>query len=238
MVFAPTISGLARVRSDPSTFEGVTEIDISSRFFNLFAESFVSSTVRSSFEASGSAIEEGLVSAMASGDKDAALRLVRLLQPQLFGLAISMVGDRLLAEEIAQEAMVRVWRHAAIFDPRKASVRVWALSITRNLAIDALRVRRSEPVDPERFTHLVAFGAELGPEAQAITSVQIQAMRVAMGRLPLEQRRALIAAAIFGRTAAEIADAEGIPLGTAKTRIRTAMEKLRALLAEEDECNA
>ncbi|MGC8480116.1 MAG: RNA polymerase sigma factor [Acidimicrobiales bacterium] len=194
--------------------------------------------MHSSFEAPGSAIEEGLVSAMASGDKDAALRLVRLLQPQLFGLAISMVGDRSLAEEIAQEAMVRVWRHAAIFDPRKASVRVWALSITRNLAIDALRVRRSEPVDPERFTHIVAFGAELGPEAQAITSVQIQAMRVAMGRLPLEQRRALIAAAIFGRTAAEIAEAEGIPLGTAKTRIRTAMEKLRVLLAEEDECNA
>jgi RNA polymerase sigma-70 factor (ECF subfamily) len=191
-----------------------------------------------SFEVSGSAIEEGLLSAMAAGDREAALRLVRLLQPQLYGLAISMVSDRSLAEDIAQEAMVRVWRHAAMFDPRKASVRVWALAITRNLAIDALRVRRSEPVDPERFTQLLAGGAEVGPEAKAVTSIQIRAMRVAIAQLPLDQRRALVAAAIFGRTAAEIAEAEGVPLGTAKTRIRTAMEKLRMLLSQEDDCNA
>ena len=93
--------------------------------------------------------DEALLSGMAHGDDQACLVFVRRYQHRLFGLAIGIVGDPRLAEEVAQEAFIRIYRHAEVFDPRRASVTAWALTITRNLAIDVLRVRRDVPTDPD-----------------------------------------------------------------------------------------
>jgi RNA polymerase sigma-70 factor (ECF subfamily) len=180
------------------------------------------------------ASDEALLAGMASGDNRAATLLVRRYQKRVFGLAYSVLGDSAGAEEVAQEALLRVWRHAAVFDPRRGAVSSWILTITRNLAIDALRMRRSLPVDPDDFVGLAMLSADHGPEEAALAADAAPAVRAALAALPEEQRRALVLAAVFGRTAAEISESEQIPLGTAKTRIRAGLQKMRAALVDRE----
>lgn len=91
------------------------------------------------------------MAAMAAGEARATVAFVRRFQARVYGLAVSVVGDPGLAEEVAQDAFVRAWRHAARYDPRRGRVASWLLTITRNLAVDALRLRRDQPVDPARL---------------------------------------------------------------------------------------
>jgi RNA polymerase sigma factor (sigma-70 family) len=114
-----------------------------------------------------------------------------------------------------------------MFDARRGSVATWTLTITRNLAIDALRVRRATPIGPDDHVFLDLVSAERSPDDAAITADALAHLRYALADLPTEQRRAVLLAAMYGRTAAEIAEAEAIPLGTAKSRIRVGMAKLR-----------
>ena len=141
-----------------------------------------------------------------------------------------MVGDAAVAEEIAQEAFTRAWRHAGAYDPRRGRVATWLLSITRNLAIDQLRAKRPQPLDPERIRDaeraMWTTGAQPGVGEPPAAVAEL---REALGGLPDDQRRALLLAALFGYTAREIGAIEDIPLGTAKTRIRSAMRKLDRL---------
>jgi RNA polymerase sigma factor (sigma-70 family) len=86
--------------------------------------------------------DEALLSGMALGDDQVGLIFVRRYQRRLFGLAVGIVGDSGDAQDVAQEAFIRIFRHAQVFDARRGSVSTWALTITRNLAIDATRIRR------------------------------------------------------------------------------------------------
>ena len=101
---------------------------------------------------------------MAVGDQEAAVTFTRRYQRRVFGLAYSMTSDAGVAEDVAQEAMIRVWRHAPVFDPRRGSVTSWVLTITRNLAIDALRLRRAVPTDPDDFAATALTSSEHNPE--------------------------------------------------------------------------
>ena len=92
--------------------------------------------------------DDALLAGMAVGDERAGVAFVRRYQRRVYGLAVSMVGDPVLAQDIAQEAFLRAWRHAQVFDRRRASVSTWMLTITRNLAVDALRLRRPVVTDP------------------------------------------------------------------------------------------
>ena len=96
--------------------------------------------------------DEALVAGLAAGDARLATAFVRRFQARVYGLAATMVGDPAVAEELSQEAFARAWRHAATYDPRRARVSTWLLSITRNLAIDHLRARRAEPLDPSTLS--------------------------------------------------------------------------------------
>ncbi len=172
--------------------------------------------------------DEALLAGMAVRDQAAAVTFTRRYQRRVFGLAFSMTSDAEVAEDVAQEAMIRVWRHAPVFDPRRGSVTSWVLTITRNLAIDALRLRRAVPTDPDDFAATALASAEHNPEDAVRRGDVRQTVRAALGVLPDEQRRAVVLAAVYGRTALEISESEGIPLGTAKTRIRTGLIRLRA----------
>jgi RNA polymerase sigma-70 factor (ECF subfamily) len=178
--------------------------------------------------AQGELSDEALLAGMALGEQPAAVTFVRRYQKRVFGLAYSMTGDTGVAEDVAQEAMIRVWRHAPVFDPRRGSVASWVLTITRNLTIDALRLRRAVPTDPDEFAASIAGSAEYNPEDSVRRGEIRHVVHAALDMLPEEQRRAVVLAAVYGRTALEISEAEGIPLGTAKTRIRTALIRLRA----------
>jgi RNA polymerase sigma-70 factor (ECF subfamily) len=181
------------------------------------------------------ASDESLLAGLASGDPRAAAAFVRRFQGRVFGLALTIVGDRQAAEDVAQEAFLRAWRHAAAYDARRGRVSTWLLAITRNLAIDALRLRGWDPVDPEAVASRLALaGSERAADEQALMENQAEELRCALVGLPEQLRRALVLAAYFGRTAQEISELESVPLGTAKTRIRTAMLKLRDRLEVPD----
>ncbi len=171
--------------------------------------------------------DEALVAGLAAGDARAATAFVRRFQARVFGLAVGMVGNAAVAEEIAQEAFTRAWRHAGAYDARRGRVITWLLSITRNLAIDHLRTRRTEPLDPGsiRDAERALWTNSARVEAEDFNAETTE-LREALSELPEEQRRALLLASLFGYTAGEVGAIEGIPLGTAKTRIRTAMQKL------------
>ncbi len=175
--------------------------------------------------------DEAVLAGMAVGEAGMEVAFVRRFQRRVYGLALSLVGDPGSAEDIAQEALLRAWRHSAVFDPRRGSVATWVLSITRNLAIDSLRLRKAIPTDPGTLLDLREPAT--GPEEQAVRHEAATGLRRAIATLPVEQRRALVLASFYGQTAQEVATAEAIPLGTAKTRIRAGMLKLRALMVEE-----
>ncbi len=176
--------------------------------------------------------DEALLAGVAQGDNEASVAFVRRYQKRVFGLAYSMIGDTAAAEEVTQEALIRVWRHAPVFDARRGSVTTWVLTITRNLSIDALRLRRAVPIDPDEFLTLGLISNEGLPEESAMAGDSVPALRAALATLPTDQRRALVLAAVWGKTAAEISESESIPLGTAKTRIRAGMSKLRAAMTD------
>jgi RNA polymerase sigma-70 factor (ECF subfamily) len=177
--------------------------------------------------------DEALLAGLAAGDGPAARAFVRRYQSRVFGLAASVLGDRSAAEDVAQEAFVRAWRHASAYDPRRGTVTAWLLRITRNLAIDVLRLRRADVLDPHALAGLDARRATPSTEDAAIIADDTSRVGEALRRLPAEQSRALLQAAFYGRTAEEISQAERIPLGTAKTRIRLGLRKLRDHLSDE-----
>ncbi len=179
--------------------------------------------------------DEVLVAGMSAGDDGAAEAFVRRHERRVFGIALAITADRSTAEDVAQEAFVRAWRHAAVFDPRRAPATSWLSTITRNLAIDALRLRRSTPVGPDDPMWLLDDERAMGPEATAEHTDAMDRVRAALRTVPSDQRRALVRSAFYGQSATEIADAEDIPVGTAKSRIRLGLSKVRSILDGEVE---
>jgi len=179
--------------------------------------------------------EESLLAAVCGGDEEAAVTLVRRFQDRVYGVALAVLGDAHLAEDVAQQTFERVWRFGATFDPSRGALGTWISSIARNLAIDVARARRQVPIDPAQLLLLVSGSAD--PETSALAGHDAARLRSALASLPPAQGRALVLAGIAGWSASEVAAAEGIPLGTAKTRIRTAMRSLRAQLSPERPAN-
>lgn len=174
--------------------------------------------------------DEALLAGLATGDPELAAVFVRRFQRRVFGVAMAVTGDEQLAEDVAQSTFERAWRHAQIYDSRRGSVATWLTTIAHNLAVDAVRARRSRPMAPEDVDAVIGVVTET-PEQWALADEASAELRAAVSRLPREQARALVMAGIYGMTAQQIAETEEIPLGTAKTRIRSAMAKLRTTLA-------
>jgi RNA polymerase sigma factor (sigma-70 family) len=184
--------------------------------------------------ADGQPSDELLLVGYCLGDPAAATAFVRRFQRRVFGMALQMVSDSALAEDVAQEAFTRAYRHGQVFDARRGSVATWLLAITRNLAIDALRMRRSDPMDPSVLAGLVPPSTRTEPERHAERADDAVRLRHALAAIPPDQARAVLLATFGGRTAREISETEGIPLGTAKTRVRDGLLKLRAHWTGED----
>lgn len=181
--------------------------------------------------------DEALLAGFAAGDPELATAFVRRFQPKVFGTAVHIVRDSRTAEDIAQSAFERAWRHARTYDPRRGSVSGWLAVIARNLAIDTVRVRPMLAVDPaillaEFLAEFLAERPSRGPEQIAVDRESADELRDALRTLAVEQGRAVVLAGIAGFSASQIAESEGIPLGTAKTRIRTGLLRLRSRLEE------
>ena len=177
--------------------------------------------------------DETLLAGLGAGDAELSLAFVRRFQGLVFGAAVAVVSDTTTAEDVAQQAFEQAWRHAQVYDSRRGTVRAWLTTIAHNLAVDVLRVRTSAPVDPDDLPALLTAVTET-PERVAVANERAAGLRRELGRLPAPQARAVAMAGIYGMTARQIADAESVPLGTAKTRIRDGMQKLRAAYLPEE----
>jgi RNA polymerase sigma-70 factor (ECF subfamily) len=175
-----------------------------------------------------------LLAGFGAGDPDASLAFVRRFQAAMFGVAVAVVGDPGLAEDVTQQALERAWRLAELYDPRRAPLRSWLMTITRNLAVDTVRVRRPTPLDSEDLERLVGTMTAT-PERHALAGEISMQLRAALAQLPPEQARAAVQSAVHGMTAAQLAETEQIPLGTAKSRIRAAMQKLHDSIPSAEE---
>jgi RNA polymerase sigma factor (sigma-70 family) len=176
--------------------------------------------------------DETLLYGLVTGDAEITIAFLRRFQRLVYGIALTVVGDPGVAEDVAQQTFERAWRHAQVFDPRRGSVRTWLATIARNLAIDAVRKHQPAPLAPEDLAPLLT-AVTSGPEQAALASEATAELRRAVASLPPEQARALVLAGIHGMTAREISEWEGVPLGTAKTRIRSGMLKVRAWMSGE-----
>lgn len=175
-----------------------------------------------------------LVAGLAVDDELAATAFVRRFQGAVFGLAVSITHDATLAQDVSQEVFVRAWRAASTYDVRRASVLTWLLTITRNAAIDAVRARRQTPTDQDLLEELIATTMQApNPEEEAVRHAESDAAVARLRALPPEQARAVVLAVIGGSTAREVSEHEGIPLGTAKTRIRAGLRRVRTALESD-----
>lgn len=159
----------------------------------------------------------------------------------IYSIAMQTVGDGATAEEITQDVFVRVWEGAHTYRADMAKFRSWIISIARHRAIDELRRRGvrverltitwGEPEggenDLEQFPELIDT---LNPEEQTEQLMRQRGIRQAVAQLPQDQRQVLGMAFFYGLSHSEIAEQLGQPLGTVKSRIRLAMQKLRDVL--------
>ena len=176
--------------------------------------------------------DEELMQLVAGADADAFEVILERHADAAFSLAYRMCGRRSLAEDVAQEAFLSLWRSATRYDRARGSVRTWTLGIVHNRAIDALR--RSSVHDRRRASD-DAMEQELeAPErtdVQAMSNAASEEIRVALGELPTEQRHVIELAYFGGFTHTEIASMLDTPIGTVKGRMRLGLEKLRGHLS-------
>ena len=153
----------------------------------------------------------------------------------LFGLILRIVRERGEAEEILQEAFVRVWTRAETYDARVGGPLPWIVRLARNFAIDRLRARRSRaaidtPASGEHVAEAVPASDIHSPEGIVLNTERRQALTDALAGLPADQRQLIEAAFFEGYTHSDLARRFGLPLGTVKTRIRTGMTAMRQRL--------
>ena len=168
-----------------------------------------------------------LLESVRAGDKVAFAELYDVLAPQVLGLTTHILRDRAQAEEVTQEVFVEVWLSAHTFDPHRGSAKSWVLRLAKSRAIDRLRSwRSSQARDTDDFnSQLTRWVAAAEDEAQQrLESEELQELIDSIG----EPHRSALMLAYFGElTHQEIADATGVALGTAKTRVRDGLQKLR-----------
>ena len=154
----------------------------------------------------------------------------------VYSMALNVVNDEAAAEEITQDVFLNVWKKASSYDVSHAKVVTWIASIARHRAIDILRARSVRPVNQEfswEEEPLLEIASPLDVEKEAELHQRQQKVRLALTKLPQDQRKVMALAYFGGYSHSEMAKMLNEPIGTVKTRLRLAMQKLRQFLDEE-----
>lgn len=170
-----------------------------------------------------------LLSEVARGDKSAFARLYGLTHAKLLGVALRILRDRALAEDVLQETYLKVWRHAASYDPAIASPMTWMATIIRHGAIDALRKRQIEAFGSEDEMSTIASNDPDPVDEMDLAQLRPRAL-AAFARLPEQKRRLIMLAYLRDRSRQELSIRLGIPANTVKTNLRRALLELRATM--------
>jgi RNA polymerase sigma-70 factor (ECF subfamily) len=179
-------------------------------------------------------IDAALLEKVGRGDRASFGQLYDRMSGLLFSMAYRVLNDREAAEDVLQDVFIQIWDKASTYDVSRGKPLTWAVTLTRNKAIDRLRAARRryqlrEELEREAVLDWKAAGKSSSDEL--VDSEKSRMVRQAVARLPLDQRRAIDLAFFGGMTQSEIADELGEPLGTIKARIRRGMMKLREILA-------
>jgi RNA polymerase sigma-70 factor, ECF subfamily len=153
---------------------------------------------------------------------------------RIYGLGLVLLRNKTDAEDLVQDTVRKVWRTGSTFDPRRGSMDVWILMIARSLAIDLLRRRTLEARKLSSEPWVSEISDEPDPEGYAEHRDLIQRARKAMNRLPPGQRAAVELAYLGQQSSAQVAELEGIPVGTVKSRVRQGIVTLRQIFSEGD----
>ncbi|HEX2031149.1 MAG TPA: sigma-70 family RNA polymerase sigma factor [Actinomycetota bacterium] len=172
--------------------------------------------------------EQELVRRLVAGDDDALRTLYRRFARPVYGMGLRILGSRESAEELTQDVFEAAWRKAERYEPARGRLSTWLMTIAHNMAVDRLR---RESGRAAAVAGPVEELAAVGVSEEEAWLDREEARRILMGLSPAE-RKLLHLAYYRGWTAREIAEAEGIPLGTVKTRMRTTLMKLRARAKE------
>lgn len=178
-----------------------------------------------------------LLAGIAGRSQEALSALYDRFSKLLYGLILAIVRDTDDAEDILQEVFIQVWKNAASYQPALGSPKTWLVRLAHNRAIDLLRSKRHRQkqmevrdLSEDGPIGLQAVHAENGTWTQTMAREQTGQISSALSRLPREQQVLIELAFLQGYTHQEIAHNTGLPLGTVKTRIRSAMQTLRSRL--------
>ena len=173
-------------------------------------------------------LSEGeLIDQIAGGDWDAFAELYDRFGARVYGMALRVVVDPKIAEDVAQDAWLAIWDSAASFDPTRGSAAGWALAIAHRRAVDRVRSSQASTVRDDCW-HARTREVEFDTTAeQATARIEAHRVRVALDGLTEVQREAVSLAYLGGYTHTEVASLLDLPLGTAKTRIRDGLIRLR-----------
>ena len=177
-------------------------------------------------------VDIGLLAEIAAGDRAAFRQLYARYRAPLFSFALRFLGDRGAAEEVLQDAFVKIWRHASAFDPRKSRPFTWAVTILRRTCIDHQRRHRRAPLTTPLSDDDPDDALSTAESARPAAEARENAVRVsrALAGMPAPQRDVLELALFTGLTHAEIAQRLAQPVGSVKTWIRRGLFALRAAL--------
>ena len=178
--------------------------------------------------------EAELINRIAAGDDSAFDALYKRFSGPLYGMAYRMMNDAKEAEDVLQEGFTYIWRKAATYDPTRSSPFAWAVMITRNKAIDRLRVRQRIEKLREKVTTEESFSQDKDETSANEPALRERGalVRSALQQIPPEQRQALELSFFGGLTHDQIAERLETPLGTIKARIRRGLLRLRDCLKE------
>jgi len=170
--------------------------------------------------------ERRLAARLRAGHTDALANLHEACGAATFGLLVRMLGDRAAAEDVQQQVFTEVWQRAGDYDPRRAGLLTWVLTIARSRAIDHLRRRVPEPRDPQLPDARTV-------EAEADGLIERWRLAQLLGRLPDDERALLRLRFYEELSQSEISVATGIPIGTVKARMVRGLTRLREMIEAE-----
>ena len=176
-----------------------------------------------------------LIRRTALGDKESLEELYARYSTQVYSLARYMLRHEALAEEATQEVFLNIWLKAATYNSDRGEPRVWVMSVAHHKIVDIIRARRRSVATsgPQDYDTLALIpSAQRATDEEAVLNVDRVRVRAALDRLPQAQREVIELAYYQGYSQSEIAEKLVQPLGTVKTRVRLAMQKLRLDLEE------
>lgn len=179
--------------------------------------------------------DEKLIGLITEQEEAALVQLYERYNRLVFSLAFAIINDRATAEEITMDVFMRVWQKAGTYRADQAKVSTWLTHIARHHAIDVLRRRSARP-DHEAVhweEGIYSESLQHDPPESAERSLRRDRIQAALSQLPPDQKQVVVLAYFRGYTQSQIAEVLQQPLGTIKTRIRLAMQKLRDLLRDE-----